>query len=362
MAKSPIIDVWIHNELIIPNCRPTPILMHTSPRENQEEVSFWNDLRDFLEPKIKVNYFNHIEEAGEIVVTPHILRNYKNYGTLKQVIATNKQIVKSGRKVVTFTGGPDYESLDGEIVFSASSYKTTKDAIFTPLWLYDLGMKPKIPKPEIPTVAFVAQAFYPGKLSDFIGKLPTPIMLENYLAGNQSLNRLLPLNGTQSIARLVRQRVYQCLKKSEKLDLELRILKKGFFSHTDEEKKVLKKRFLDSIKNNIYNICVRGDSNCIHQLYEFMSSGRIPVFIDTNSQLPELRGMKWEDFCIVVPFKDVEKIEDYILEFHHNHTEEQLWEKFAMARKAFEQLLPKEFVEHYVMPKLKIDREEIGEN
>lgn len=326
--------------------------MHTSPKEEGQEVQFWNDLRFFLELKIQVNYFDKIEDAGNLVVTPHLIRDYKPAGLFPKVRQINEQILKSNRQIITFTGGPEYTPLKGETVFSASAYKTTNDCICTPLWLFDRGYMPQIPKPKVPSAAFIAQAFYPGRLSNFVGALPTPISVENILACHESFNRLIPLNVSQTIARMVRQRVYKALKKTKDIEVEIKIRKKGFFSHTPAEREILQKEYLDSIRNNIYNICVRGDANCIFQIYDFMSAGRIPIFVDTNSQLPALKGMNWEDFCVFVPFDDVYNIADYILDFHHKHTERQLWEKLALARKAYEQLLPLAFFQENVMPVL----------
>jgi hypothetical protein len=75
-----------------------------------------------------------------------------------------------------------------------------------------------------------------------------------------------------------------------------------------------------------------------------MSAGRIPVFIDTNRPLPELRGMKWEDFCVIVPFSEVHRVGDYIQAFHDKLSDDDFAEACRKSRAAFEQLLPHNFV------------------
>jgi hypothetical protein len=76
----------------------------------------------------------------------------------------------------------------------------------------------------------------------------------------------------------------------------------------------------------------------------YMSAGRIPVFIDTNRPLPELRGMKWEDFCVIVPFSEVHRVGDYIQAFHDKLSDDDFAEACRKSRAAFEQLLPHNFV------------------
>jgi hypothetical protein len=89
---------------------------------------------------------------------------------------------------------------------------------------------------------------------------------------------------------------------------------------------------------------MRGDDNGCYQLWEVMSAGRIPVFIDTNRSLPELRGMKWEDFCVIVPFSEAHRIGDYIQAFHDKLSDDDFAEACGKSRAAFDQLLPHNFV------------------
>ena len=75
-----------------------------------------------------------------------------------------------------------------------------------------------------------------------------------------------------------------------------------------------------------------------------MSAGRIPVIIDTKMTLPELDGFgKWEEFSIIVPFSDLHRIEDYILNFHNRLSDEDFRQACIKSRAAFEYLLPHNF-------------------
>ncbi|NQE32756.1 hypothetical protein [Microcoleus asticus] len=166
----------------------------------------------------------------------------------------------------------------------------------------------------------------------------------NWMAGNLSVNRNLNLGRRMLIAALVRKKIINELRKAKNLQTSLIERKGEFFSLPLEEKKRQRAEYIENIENNAYILAMRGDDNGCYQLLEVMSAGRIPVFIDTNRLLPELRGMKWEDFCVIVPFSEVHRIGDYIQAFHDKLSDEDFAQVCRKSRAAFDQLLPHNFV------------------
>jgi hypothetical protein len=65
-----------------------------------------------------------------------------------------------------------------------------------------------------------------------------------------------------------------------------------------------------------YTLCVRGVGNFSYRLYETLSCGRIPVFVDTDCVLPYDSVIRWKDYCVYLDESEVAVIGERIAEFH----------------------------------------------
>jgi hypothetical protein len=80
---------------------------------------------------------------------------------------------------------------------------------------------------------------------------------------------------------------------------------------------------------SVFVLCPRGLGPASYRLFEAMEMGRAPVVISDAYQFPE--GPEWNEFSIIVPECDIEKIPT-ILEAHESRAIEMGWS----ARKAWE--------------------------
>jgi hypothetical protein len=340
------LEIWINEDLLFPDIRPAPLLMHLSPPDTNRELLFWNLLRDKLPDLVKIHRFTDLAEAGQIVVTPHFISTY--YGLKKEgeFYKFKRQVLGSRRTLVTFSNAMEFNPSQGEIFFASATYKDKKEkSIPTPQWLFDLGEKVNMPKPSIPTVGFVGNVEYPSRINSLILRyIKFSDSMVNWMACNLFVNRNLNLGRRMLIARLFRQKIINEVRKAKNIQTSLIERKGEFFGLPLEEKNRQRAEYIENIENNAYILVMRGDSNSSYSLFEVMSAGRIPVFIDTNKSLPELRGMKWEDFCVIVPVSEVHRIGDYIQAFHDQLSDDDFTEVCRKSRAAFEQLLPHNFV------------------
>jgi hypothetical protein len=86
-----------------------------------------------------------------------------------------------------------------------------------------------------------------------------------------------------------------------------------------------------------YVLCVRGTGNYSYRLYETLSAGRIPIFVNTRCTLPFDQQIDWKRHCVWVEESDIERIADRTADFHAAHSDEsfralqranrQLWEE-----------------------------------
>ncbi len=153
------------------------------------------------------------------MVIPNHYKDYMEARQFDKVKAFNKEVLPSGRKLVTFTKRLEYKPQKGELVFAVSTYRSPdKKSLLIPNWLFDIGPRMKtIPKLSIPTVGFVGYTEYPGKFNSIIRYLPVTDSFVDAIAGNLSINRNLNMSQRQVIARWVRKRSLNALRECPNL-------------------------------------------------------------------------------------------------------------------------------------------------
>lgn len=88
-----------------------------------------------------------------------------------------------------------------------------------------------------------------------------------------------------------------------------------------------------------YALVARGRGNFSFRLYEAMSAGAIPVFIDTDCRLPFDDRIPYRELFVYVPVQDVHCIGDYLLAFHARHDTDSLILHRQRIRMIFDQYL-----------------------
>ncbi len=97
--------------------------------------------------------------------------------------------------------------------------------------------------------------------------------------------------------------------------------KSGYCAGIDRESDArglarVRKEYYDSIFGSDYVLCVRGKGNYSYRFYEVLASGRIPVFVNTDSPLPLPTEIDWRKHCVWVEHGDVKNIAKIISDFH----------------------------------------------
>jgi len=341
------LEVWVKEDFILPEFRPVPLLMHSTPPDTDPELFFWNLLREKLRGIVHIHKFNDLKDAGSIVVTPISILDYIiSTSKWSSVYNFNRNALASGRTVISFTAGGEYNPQQGEIVFAASTYRCkTEKAVATPLWLYDIGTRVKpIQKPSVPTVSFVGNTGYPGKVNSVLRYLPIPDSTVAWMASSLFVNRNLALRMRRVIAARVRQKVINETRNALNLKTSFIERKGDYFILPEEVKKRQRAEYIQKLQDNAYRLVMRGDDNGNFQTWETMSAGRIPIIIDTNQQFPDLGDLRWEDFSVIVPYSEVYRIGEIVQKFHDSMSDEEFRQACMKSRAAFEYLLPHNFI------------------
>lgn len=80
----------------------------------------------------------------------------------------------------------------------------------------------------------------------------------------------------------------------------------------------LRDEFVTNLMASDYVLCARGGGNYSRRLYEALSCGRIPIFINTDCVLPYDFEIDWKKFCVWVEPDNIEDIGDIVADFHRS--------------------------------------------
>ena len=69
---------------------------------------------------------------------------------------------------------------------------------------------------------------------------------------------------------------------------------------------------MKNLRDNCFNVCMRGAGNFSYRLYETMMMGRIPIIINSDQVFPFGDILNYEEFSIIINFDDVSSIEKLI--------------------------------------------------
>lgn len=210
----------------------------------------------------------------------------------------------------------DKINVPNSIIFRTSLLKSTKDTneFALPAYTKDLR-KQKIltendfwlDKTEVPTIGFRGQS--------------APIKLPAKLFLKRTANKILKKASIKKQFNLYynfgylarRDAIVACLNNPKiKTDFALTTLEQSWDPING------KPPFVNNVFENQYNLCVSGHGNYSFRLYEILSAGRIPVFINTDCVLPFEEFIDWKKHVVWIEEKDANKADRYVLDFHQS--------------------------------------------
>lgn len=112
------------------------------------------------------------------------------------------------------------------------------------------------------------------------------------------------------------------------------VLPSGEMDHARMQ--VVRQEYVQNIVGSDYILCARGGGNFSYRLYETLSCGRIPVFVDTDCVLPFHSEIDWKRYCVWVDEKEVHRIGEKIAEFHAALSDKQFVELQQECRRLWE--------------------------
>lgn len=94
--------------------------------------------------------------------------------------------------------------------------------------------------------------------------------------------------------------------------------------------------FVTNIDAADYALCARGLANCSIRLYEALSLGRIPLFVNTRCVLPYEWLVDWRAVCVCVDERDLPRIGNILRDVHARFSPEEFASRQRLGRALFE--------------------------
>jgi hypothetical protein len=106
--------------------------------------------------------------------------------------------------------------------------------------------------------------------------------------------------------------------------------------------------YVENIARCDYALCARGAGNWSYRLYEVLSLGRIPVFIDTDCVLPYDWMIHWREHCVWLTRREIPHIGEKVAAFHNALSPDEFEERQRACRRLWEDYLsPEGFFAHF---------------
>lgn len=278
------------------------------------------DIFDFTEP---------IEKA-EIAVYPQEFTN-----TLEGIVHLKKCAeyakAKSKQLLVFYNADDDSEiKIDNCLFFRTSFYKSAQkhNEFAVPAWSVDFvnyfpNNKFQLLEPQKqPSVSYCG--YIDNESKGLKAKLKSILKPE--------------VKSHEDRAKVTRGKACRQLQSNNGIQTNF-IIRNGFWAHGIEDKIAARKQYAENMIASLYCIATRGGGNFSYRLYEILSCGRIPIFINTDSVLPFDMNIDWKKHVVWIEEKELNDIDKILLKFHSSKTKEELCLLQESNRKLYEEFI-----------------------
>lgn len=268
----------------------------------------------------QMRFVDSMEEAS-LCILPMDWNYYFQHKKIKPAKEFVEQAASKGKIIFSSTSGDSGISVNVPMncwVYRISGYRSTMRKnerphpyfLSDPIEVFFKNQEQKVVKKNTdhqPVVGFCGMA--PDDLLTWTIE-PLRILLKNW----QRKLKLHPFDQQKvmSSSRL-RVRTLQQFQSNNHFTTNFIIRKKyraGATTAADKKKTTLE--YYNNQFESDFNICVRGGGNFSARFYETLAMGRIPVFVDTDTPLPDITPHNWDDHMVRCHVKDLGNITQII--------------------------------------------------
>jgi hypothetical protein len=255
---------------------------------------------------------------ADVAILPGAWSHYIDAAEGRALAKDFVAIAKSaGKRTIVFFNSDSTEEvqLDDSLIFRTSLNRSRKrpNEFALPAWSEDIverrldGKLPIRPKSGRPVVGFCGFA--------------APLIrswVRNFARWGASVAGMRhgATNPLLKPGHAVRLKAMRALENSPAVDTNF-VVRGAFFGSAEmTQSKYTRGEYVQNMIDSDYTLCVRGAGNFSYRLYETLSCGRIPVFVDTDCVLPYDSVIRWKDYCVYLDESEVARIGDRVAEFH----------------------------------------------
>jgi len=303
------------------------------------------------------SFYRIVEDSSE---ADYVLLPYSYWFLLREdpklVSLYEKEARSLGKPLLIDAIGDSAKEINipNSVVLRYASYrkKLKENDVIVPVFADDLlvahkdGAFTAKEKSEKPTVGFS------GWSSFSFFTLPRPYIRNAHLL---LLGIFFPQLRARTKGIFLRKKILSILKKSQLVTPNL--LERESYSGNIKTAKgnvnTLREEFVNNILESDYTLCVRGDANQSTRFFETLSLGRIPLFVDTDIPLPLEDKINYREFCVFIDYRDINRIDKIVADFHKKVTPERFTSMQKRAREVFETYMRMDVYTKYLMQTLK---------
>lgn len=333
----------VHLELL-PNQPHIPLLFPNLGAIDRPERLFTNDaLQTLRDPFVEI-----VEDPGEsdYLLIPHDF--YRVAGEKEYIERVAQRAQEYGKKVLIFDYS-DYDSpieVPNSIVFRYSQYRYKKpeNEIIAAPFVQDLGAAGITlrSKGEKPIVGFCGWADFDSwrRRARYYARL---LIIEFQALFRGSIMRV------HRPGLYFRRAALRSLRNSAQVVSNF-LVRKAFSAHAHSilsDPQIARKEYIQNMLDSDFVLAPKGDGNYSMRFYEALSLGRIPLLIDTETALPFEAELDYSAFILRVPYTDLDRLPQIVVDFYSKLTEEEFLAMQKRARETFETRLSGEaFLRH----------------
>lgn len=285
-------------------------------------------------------------EDADVIIAPVAWENHIENRDLTRQLA---QYATPEKPIIIFFWHFEKEKVDipNSIILRTSFYKSARqpNEYPMPLWREDYiktryknNITPRSKK-QIPVVGFCGQALLPNMERIQRGK----DILRYIRYGIKKTNQ----NRQKRFWHVFRGKILAQLQRSPHIQTNF-IVRSQFFGEVNSQKQdQYQLEFIENTIHSDYIVSMRGTANSSFRLYEALSFGRIPVFINTDCMLPFETDIDWKNICVWVDESEIDQVDQKIMDFHNRLSPEEFINLQKKCRQTWEDYLsPQGFFRH----------------
>ncbi|WP_405223497.1 exostosin family protein [Dokdonia sp. Asnod1-B02] len=263
-------------------------------------------------------------EIADVFLFPINYNSIQNKGYQSHYKALYNLAQKNDKKLMVYTGG-DYGKTfndDTIIVWRNAGFKKSNDThtIIIPAFIDDplqrKGMNHKaIAYAARPQISFTG--FATASLKEVLRATTATLKANVYrLCNKDQSDKQVLFNAARERFKYLKQ-----LEQSEIIETDF-IYRSKYRAgvKTQQERARTTEEFYTNLSESPYTFCLRGAGNFSVRFYESLASGRIPVLVDTDCQLPLEHVINWHEHACIV--HDDENLIKALKTFHKKYNQD----------------------------------------